>query len=46
MIDLKLILQKHPEAVKNQIQFKNILRDIYPEMKREVNLLVDVLERV
>lgn len=44
MIDLKLILQKRPEAVKNQIQFKNILRDIYPEMKREVNLLVDVLE--
>lgn len=44
MLDLKAILQRYPESVKNKVQFKNILRDTYPEMNREINVLVDVLE--
>ena len=44
MIDLKSILQKYPESVKNKEQFRHILRDTYPEMSREVNIVVDVLE--
>ena len=44
-IDLKPILQKYPDVVNNNKgKLKNILRDIYPEMSREVNILIEVLE--
>ena len=43
-IDLKPILQKYPDVVNNKGKLKNILRDIYPEMSREVNILIEVLE--
>ena len=43
-IDLQPILQKYPDVVNNKGKLKNILRDIYPEMNREVNVLIEVLE--
>lgn len=44
MIDLKSILQKHPNCLASRTTFKSILLDQYPGEKRMVNILTSIYE--
>ena len=44
IIELRKILEKYPDVLENKNQFKNILKDIYPEITRDVNIVLNVLD--
>lgn len=44
MIDLKSILQKHPNCLSSRASFKSVLMDQYPAEKRTVNILTILFE--
>lgn len=44
MIDLKTVLQEHPNCLSSKAAFRSILMDIYPNEKRMVNILTSMLE--
>lgn len=44
MIDLKSILQQHPNCLNSRASFKSILMDKYPTEKRMVNILTTLYE--
>lgn len=44
MVDLKSILQKHPNCLNSRASFKSILMDTYPSEKRVVNILTILFE--
>lgn len=44
MIDLKSILQKHPNCLSSRSAFKSVLMDKYPSEKRMVNILTILYE--
>lgn len=44
MVDLKSILQKHPNCLNSRASFKSILMDTYPSEKRLVNILTILFE--
>ena len=44
MIDLKSILQQHPNCLSSRASFKSVLMDKYPSEKRMVNILTILFE--
>ena len=44
MIDLKSILQNHPNCLSSRASFKSILMDTYPSEKRMANILIILFE--
>ena len=44
MIDLKTILEKHPDCLDSRAMFKSILMDSYPSEKRTINILTILFE--
>lgn len=44
MIDLKMILQQHPNCLNSRASFKSVLMDKYPTERRMVNILTILFE--
>lgn len=44
MIDLKMVLEKYPDCMETRMKLSGLLRDLYPEEKRLVNIALDVYQ--
>lgn len=43
-IELRKIIERYPGILENKNQFRNILKDLYPETMREVNIIINALD--
>ena len=43
-VDLEKVLKSSPDAMKSRTNLKSVLKDLYPEEKRDINILLDVFE--
>lgn len=44
MIDLKAVIERNPEWGRSSVKLKNVLNDLYPNERREINLITNALE--
>ena len=44
MIDLKTIMNMHPNCLSSRASFKSVLMDTYPDEKRTINILTILFE--
>ena len=45
-MNLNIILIKYPQCLESRAKLSAILRDLYPSERREINIVLDILDSV